>query len=131
MVLKSQYCEWCCDTVGVGVKEASCYSDSSSDTSNMTSTNESANSSDTFDEFAWLYPEGSEAEEALDLVYDHKELSQHHRSFIHVERRTRPEDLEDEHSSTDTRSAAPNPQYWAGYYSLALQDPVENKLSVG
>ncbi len=91
---------------------------------------ENAITSEGINEFARIYPQGLEAEEALDLVFDDENLSQYHRSFIHVERKSRLEDSESEQSTT-ARYTSPIPQYWAGYYSLALHDPVENKMSVG
>ncbi|KAL9634589.1 MAG: hypothetical protein Q9204_002936 [Flavoplaca sp. TL-2023a] len=89
-----------------------------------------ATSADTIDEFARIYPKGFEAEEALSLVFDDENLSPHHRSFIHVVRRTRSEDSESETGMIERHSHVDH-QYWAGYYSLALQDPVVNKSAAG
>ncbi|KAL9004638.1 MAG: hypothetical protein Q9188_002552 [Gyalolechia gomerana] len=90
----------------------------------------SASADNQCDEFARLYPNGIEAEDALDLVYNETGLSGYHRSFLHVQRQTRFRDSDSETSSSK-RPNSPNPEYWTGYYSLSLQDPVENKTSVG
>ncbi|KAL9023488.1 MAG: hypothetical protein Q9196_007169 [Gyalolechia fulgens] len=91
---------------------------------------ESASADKHCDEFARIYPKGIEAEDALDLVYDDTALSDHHRFFLHVERRTRVRDSDSETSSSN-RLTSPSPEYWAGYYSLSLQDPVKEKTSIG
>ncbi|KAL8651607.1 MAG: hypothetical protein Q9210_003160 [Variospora velana] len=83
--------------------------------------------------FATIVSQGQEAEDALDLVYDHEGLSDHHRSFLRVERLLRPRDSDSEtgeiHSSD--RQASLKTQYWAGCYALSLQDPVPDKTSIG
>ncbi|KAL9004295.1 MAG: hypothetical protein Q9188_002884 [Gyalolechia gomerana] len=81
-------------------------------------------------EFARIIPQGEEAENALDLLYDYPELSNRHRSFIRVERMQRPEDS-GSNSSASKRHASPPAEYWAGYYSLSLQDPAEFKTTIG
>ncbi|KAL8945398.1 MAG: hypothetical protein Q9211_000081 [Gyalolechia sp. 1 TL-2023] len=81
-------------------------------------------------EFARIIPQGEEAENALDLVYDYPELTNHHRSFIRVERKQRPEDSGST-SSASKRNTSPTSEYWVGYYSLSLQDPAECKTTIG
>ncbi|KAL8979044.1 MAG: hypothetical protein Q9177_006241 [Variospora cf. flavescens] len=84
-------------------------------------------------DFATIIPQGQEAEDALDLVYDHKGLSDHHRSFIHVERLPRPRDSDSETGefSCANRQGSLETQYWAGCYALSLQDPIQDKTSIG
>ncbi|KAL8707341.1 MAG: hypothetical protein Q9220_007616 [cf. Caloplaca sp. 1 TL-2023] len=81
-------------------------------------------------EFARILPHDEAAENALDRVYDDPKLSEHHRSFIHVEHKQRSEDSGSE-SSSSKRDAAPPSQFWAGYYSLSLEDPAKSKTTVG
>ncbi|KAL8758033.1 MAG: hypothetical protein Q9184_004044 [Pyrenodesmia sp. 2 TL-2023] len=85
------------------------------------------------DEIAKIIPRSHEAENALDLVYDHKALSKYHRSFLHVERRPRPPDSDGETDEVSSSNHQPSikSQYWAGCYVLALQDPVKAKTSIG
>ncbi|KAL8698911.1 MAG: hypothetical protein Q9201_006311 [Fulgogasparrea decipioides] len=89
-----------------------------------------ASGSEDFEEFARITPEGTEAEEALDLVYADDNLHEYHRSFIQVEKRTRPKDSSSELSSSGRRTP-PNPDYWGGHYKLSLRDPVEKPFSHG
>ncbi|KAI4280838.1 MAG: hypothetical protein L6R35_005815 [Caloplaca aegaea] len=84
-------------------------------------------------DFATIIPQGQEAEDALDLVYDHKGLSDHHRSFLRVERLPRPRDSDSETGEVNrhNRQASHETQYWAGCYALSLQDPIHDKTSIG
>lgn len=84
-------------------------------------------------EFARLTPQGQEAEDALDLLVDHEALSEHHRSFLRIERKPRPQDSDSETGeiSSSNDQASLKSQYWAGCYALSLQDPVKAKTSIG
>lgn len=84
---------------------------------------------DSFEEFARIIPDGTEAEQALDLVCDGR-VDDHHSWFIRVERGTRPEDSGSEVSVSE-RNSSPDPGYWGGYYKLSLQDPVKKPCTVG
>ena len=63
----------------------------------------SASSSEHLVEFARIIPEDSAAERALDLVYDDDNMSPYHRSFIQVERITKPEDSNSDYSASERR----------------------------
>lgn len=88
-----------------------------------------ASAGEDIEEFARIVPDGSEAENALDIVCN-GDVDDHHSWFIRVERRTRPEDSGSELSGSKRRSS-PDPGYWGGYYKLSLGDPVKKPFSVG
>ncbi|KAL8824717.1 MAG: hypothetical protein Q9170_008067 [Blastenia crenularia] len=84
------------------------------------------------DEFARIYPRGEEAENAFDSVYSDATLSEHHGSFFRAERRTRSPDSDSDISSSDRHDLpSKENEYWVGYYSLSLRDPVKDKTSIG
>ncbi|KAL9011372.1 MAG: hypothetical protein Q9173_003775 [Seirophora scorigena] len=70
--------------------------------------------------FAKIYPDGSDAEKALELVLD-SQLSDYHNSFIHVELKAR--DATPENNSGSDRSKEEETERWyrCGYYELSLQ----------
>ncbi|KAL8828632.1 MAG: hypothetical protein Q9170_006520 [Blastenia crenularia] len=81
-------------------------------------------------EFAKIFPQGEEAEKALDRVYDDPNLSDHHRAFIRVERKQRAEDSGSDNSSSK-QGASTQAAYWAGHYSLSLEDPAKSISTLG
>lgn len=68
--------------------------------------------------FAKIFPEGSDAEQALDWVYK-SPLSDYHKSFIHVELKTRK--VASDSDSGSERSTDQRTERWCGYYELSLQ----------
>ena len=81
-------------------------------------------------QFARIIPEGSDAERALDQVYNDTKLSDYHNDYIHVERRTKNTDSSSENSGSDQRPS-PEPEYWAGFYALSLQNLPRKPTSIG
>ncbi|KAL8696416.1 MAG: hypothetical protein Q9201_007668 [Fulgogasparrea decipioides] len=75
--------------------------------------------------FARLSPEGLNAEQALDVVCKNPSISEYHRAYLHVERKQR---FVEASSDSDQASKPPAEQigYWAGYYSLALNDRLQH-----
>lgn len=58
-------------------------------------------------EFARIFPDGPEAETALDLVASHESLHLHHAYFIHTEEKTRPDESGSELSASAISTAEP------------------------
>lgn len=71
--------------------------------------------------FARLLPEGLDAEKALDSVYENPNVSEYHRNYLHVERKQRNIEASSD-SDQACKAPAKNIGYWAGYYSLSLND---------
>ncbi|KAL8993939.1 MAG: hypothetical protein Q9188_007200 [Gyalolechia gomerana] len=90
-----------------------------------------SSSNSCLEEFARLYPNGSDAENALDLVWESKELDQHHRQFITVEPRTEPADSSGDEFTSAQQSDSSNRMHWSGYYALSLKDPVKRMFQQG
>lgn len=90
-----------------------------------------SSSNSCLEEFARLYPNGSDAENALDLVWESKELDQHHRQFITVEPRTEPADSSGDEITGAQQSDSSNRMHWKGYYALSLKDPVKRMFQQG
>ncbi|KAL8974458.1 MAG: hypothetical protein Q9197_001314 [Variospora fuerteventurae] len=82
--------------------------------------------------FARIVPEGLEAEDALDFVCNDENLSDHHRSFIHVDPvpRVRPKDSGSDSSSANNRPA-PNHNLTGRFFTLSLEQPIVQPFSVG
>ncbi len=69
--------------------------------------------------FAKIFPEGSDAEQALHLVYK-DQISDYHRQFIRVKlKRGKPADASDSDSGSD-RSKDQETDMYHGYYELSL-----------
>ncbi|KAL8653746.1 MAG: hypothetical protein Q9210_001917 [Variospora velana] len=82
--------------------------------------------------FARIVPQGLEAEDALDFVCNDENLSDHHRSFIHVDSvpRVRPKDSGSDSSSTNNQPA-PNHNLTGRFFILSLEQPIVQPFSVG
>ncbi|KAL8824344.1 MAG: hypothetical protein Q9170_008190, partial [Blastenia crenularia] len=82
--------------------------------------------------FARIVPEGPEAEDALDFVCNDDQISDHHRSFIHVdlEPRDRPKDLGSDSSSLSDWPDL-NHTRTGRYFTLSLEQPIFQPFSVG
>lgn len=81
-------------------------------------------------EFARIFPDGLEAENALDLVAANENLHPHHAHFIHTEEEIRPDESCSELSGSE-RDLQPSRKYLSGYYRLSLQDPVDHPFAQG
>ncbi|KAL9608564.1 MAG: hypothetical protein Q9167_006610 [Letrouitia subvulpina] len=79
--------------------------------------------------FATIIPEGSDAERALDLVVDDPDLCQYHRSFITVQRKTRP-GVSGSDVSESERHVTPK-EIWTGHYMLSLTNLCQNPTTIG
>ena len=79
--------------------------------------------------FARLIPQGTEAENALDTLFNHSDLHDYHRSFISVERRSRPAESGSELSESEKRTSPT--EYWSGGYTLSLSNLPTKPVSVG
>ncbi len=82
--------------------------------------------------FARIVPQGPEAEDALDFVCNDENLSDHHRSFIHIdpEPRDRPKDSGSDSSSPNNRPA-PNHNLTGRCFTLSLEQPIVQPFSLG
>ncbi|KAL9045089.1 MAG: hypothetical protein Q9214_001827 [Letrouitia sp. 1 TL-2023] len=79
--------------------------------------------------FATIVPQGSDAERALDLVVDDPKLHHRHRSFISVQRATRPAESGSDLSESEKYNTPT--EFWSGSYTLSLCNLPLNPTSVG
>ncbi|KAL8903474.1 MAG: hypothetical protein Q9207_003909 [Kuettlingeria erythrocarpa] len=82
-------------------------------------------------EFARLYPLGSQAAKALDLLCNSEDLDEHHRHFITVKDRTQPAGPLLQKSSASTERGSTGLDLREAYYALSLDDPVERPFHQG
>lgn len=81
-------------------------------------------------EFARIYPDGLEAEIALDLVAANEKLHPQHAFFLHTQEKIRSDESDLELSPSERREPLKR-TFLSGYYKLSLDDPVEQPFAQG
>ncbi|KAL8649367.1 MAG: hypothetical protein Q9210_004442 [Variospora velana] len=82
-------------------------------------------------EFARLYPVGSQAVKALDLLCSSEDLEEHHRHFVTVKDRTQPAGSMVLESNAGVQRISTYNNRMEAYYALSLEDPVSRPFHQG